>query len=313
MNKKNLVLYHRNCNDGFGAALAAWLHLGDTAEYKPVQYDEEFDVEETTDKVVYILDFSFDLHVMQEIMRRASRVIWLDHHKSAFIMWLGKAFWVAGARKYFSAMKDDPANSKITIVLDDSRSGAGIAWDYFNSTPQPILIQYIQDRDLWKKEMSDSDAFTYNLNAYDASFETWKALMDLIQDPDACEKFLQDGRSIHRYINIQVARIVKNAVKIKLPCGEEVGYAVNSSGLQSELGHVLASQSKAYGVVWSLLPDGDVPMATVSLRGNKGGIDVSSIAEIFGGGGHSSAAGFRIPVSELLSYMDGPVYDHSEG
>ena len=33
-----LVLYHDNCRDGFGAALAAWCRFGDTADYQSVQY-----------------------------------------------------------------------------------------------------------------------------------------------------------------------------------------------------------------------------------------------------------------------------------
>ena len=35
---KPLVIYHASCADGFGAAFAAWLKLGDDAEYVPMQY-----------------------------------------------------------------------------------------------------------------------------------------------------------------------------------------------------------------------------------------------------------------------------------
>ncbi|MCM2348311.1 MAG: phosphoesterase, partial [Acidovorax soli] len=36
-----LVLYHgRNCPDGFGAALAAWLYYGDGAEYRGLDHGE---------------------------------------------------------------------------------------------------------------------------------------------------------------------------------------------------------------------------------------------------------------------------------
>lgn len=34
---KPLVIYHAACADGFGAAFAAWLKLGDEAEYLPMQ------------------------------------------------------------------------------------------------------------------------------------------------------------------------------------------------------------------------------------------------------------------------------------
>lgn len=35
---KPLVIHHASCADGFGAAFAVWLKLGDEAEYLPMQY-----------------------------------------------------------------------------------------------------------------------------------------------------------------------------------------------------------------------------------------------------------------------------------
>lgn len=40
---KPLVLYHANCADGFGAAFAAWLKLGDEAEYVACSYGKQAD------------------------------------------------------------------------------------------------------------------------------------------------------------------------------------------------------------------------------------------------------------------------------
>ena len=37
---KPLIIYHRSCADGFGAAYSAWLRFGDEAEYLPMQYGE---------------------------------------------------------------------------------------------------------------------------------------------------------------------------------------------------------------------------------------------------------------------------------
>ena len=36
----DLVIYHKNCTDGFGAAWAAHELLGSKAMYVPAQYDE---------------------------------------------------------------------------------------------------------------------------------------------------------------------------------------------------------------------------------------------------------------------------------
>lgn len=94
---KPLVIYHANCADGFGAAFAAWLKLGDEAEYVPMQYGEDAAnfSERTTPLIgreIYILDFSFPRHVMDWLFAEASRVIWLDHHASVFKEWAEGTF-----------------------------------------------------------------------------------------------------------------------------------------------------------------------------------------------------------------------------
>ena len=54
----NVVIYHANCNDGFGAAYGAWKLLGNRAEYFACKHgDAPPDVK---GKRVVILDFSFE-------------------------------------------------------------------------------------------------------------------------------------------------------------------------------------------------------------------------------------------------------------
>ena len=91
---KPLVIYHANCTDGFGAAFAAWLKLGDNAEYLPMDYLKNTDgVAEFHERVkidcsiserdVYILDFSLPKVVMDWLFAHARRVVWLDHHATS--------------------------------------------------------------------------------------------------------------------------------------------------------------------------------------------------------------------------------------
>lgn len=85
---KPLVIYHASCADGFGAAFAAWLKLGDEAEYRACQYGrEEFQEGESVhNREVYVLDFSFPKDTMDWLFRDAKRVVWLDHHASSRAM-----------------------------------------------------------------------------------------------------------------------------------------------------------------------------------------------------------------------------------
>ena len=59
------ILYHKNCEDGFGAAWVAWKALGDQAEYIPVQHSEM--PPELPDRSrVTIIDFSYPRDVIIE-------------------------------------------------------------------------------------------------------------------------------------------------------------------------------------------------------------------------------------------------------
>ena len=80
-----LVIYHANCADGFGAAFAAWLKLGDDAEYVPMQYGFT-EVPDYVEREVYMLDFSWPKDKMEDLFREAKRVVWLDHHASSRVM-----------------------------------------------------------------------------------------------------------------------------------------------------------------------------------------------------------------------------------
>jgi hypothetical protein len=66
-----LILYHADCDDGFGAAYAAWLSLGDGAEYRPVYYGDAIPPELLVDRKVFILDFSFSPDVIRSMPQKS--------------------------------------------------------------------------------------------------------------------------------------------------------------------------------------------------------------------------------------------------
>lgn len=84
-----IILYHANCDDSFGAAYSAWMHFGDNAEYRPVQYGDPVSVEPLIGRQVYILDFSFSPDTILAMSQVATQITLLDHHKSAAEQWQG--------------------------------------------------------------------------------------------------------------------------------------------------------------------------------------------------------------------------------
>lgn len=307
---KPLVIYHDNCADGFGAAFAAWTVLGDEAEYLPMQYDDkrtpfEFEIK---NHEVYVLDFSFPRETMDRLFTNAKRVVWLDHHKTAFEMWCVKA-----PDLFFTIHKE--ADDQKHILLDDCKSGALLAWEYFHPGEEvPMLIKHIDDYDRWQFKLDGTKEFNKALWSYAPwTFTQWRDnFYDYPGTFGRAEDVVAEGAAILRAHDQNVQAVVKgSARKCELPlintsvfAGQPrerfIGLAANCPPhLASDVGHELANQSGTYGLLWYISKDGK---CLCSLRSN-GNYDVSAIAKSFGGGGHKNAAGFEIDIQTLLGWL----------
>lgn len=323
---KPLVIYHANCADGFGAAFVVWLKLGDNAEYLPMNYGATYNFDlsgivvnrvgyEINGREVFILDFSFPREVMDDLFVHAKRVVWLDHHKTAFEM------WCETERERYES--DDG-----TIILNNNKSGALLAWEYFHpGTEVPMLIQHIDDRDRWQFKLDGSKELHATLASYQPwTFEQWWRLFydkhglgtnkraDLIQEGAAIlrthNQHVQSALKQARQCVI-IPAIIDSAASYKAPWAwgnsAEFGDFCFASGLAanapaflaSDLGHELANKSGTFGLVWSMAGDGQIHC---SLRSN-GDYDVSAIAKALGGGGHRNAAGFSTDIKTLMGWM----------
>lgn len=305
---KPLVIYHANCADGFGAAFAAWLKLGDGAEYLPMEYNPSSHKHIFChNREVYILDFSFPKPVMDAIFQHAQRVVWLDHHKTAFEMWC-KGIPAKGWICQRLNCTDDNPDGNVHIELNNNKSGALIAWEYFHPiTKVPMLIQHIDDRDRWQFKLEGSKELHAALRSHEPwTFEQWEA--HFLVGNIRLNALKDEGRAILRAHNQNVQAAMKQArpTSIRVLLSEDgfapvlTGLAANAPAfLASDLGHELANKSGTFGLVWSMAGDGQVHC---SLRSN-GDYDVSAIAKAFGGGGHRNAAGFSTNLDTLMEWL----------
>lgn len=289
---KPLVIYHNTCADGFGAAFAAWLQLRDRAEYLPWQYGKELQID-VTGHEVFILDFSFPRETMGKIFSAAASVVWLDHHATVFKDW--------------GVPLDEPANAsdlsldeaRHYVRLNNSKSGALLAWEYFNqNTAAPMLFRLIDDYDRWQFKLNGTKEINKALWAQAPwSFEQWKEVLD--GGYEATSKLKAEGAALLRAHNQNVTATVERTARLCVINEALKGLAANCpSHLTSDVGHKLAVQSGTFGLCWYISKENK---CLCSLR-STGDYDVSVIAKRFGGGGHKNAAGFEVPVTTLLEW-----------
>ena len=323
---KPLVIFHDHCADGFAAAFAAWLKLGDEAEYVPMQYGHApIDSMLGKDRKVYILDFSLPKPQMEQLLQVAKKVVWLDHHKSAFEMWCGG---IPEDGVYMCSIGG--IDQGHFIWLHNEKSGAVLAWEYFHpGTEVPMLIRHIDDYDRWVFAIEGTKAFQKALWSYAPwSFDDWRKRFlnkrDLWSESPVgsdLSTYYAEGNAILRAHDQNVQSVVKGAArKCEIPFNEEAaldcvepclewndggywmvqGLAANCPPhLTSDVGHELANQSGTFGLLWFIDKEN---VCRCSLRSN-GDYDVSAIAKAFGGGGHKNAAGFTIDIQTLLGWL----------
>ncbi|NBZ97066.1 MAG: hypothetical protein EBR40_11725 [Proteobacteria bacterium] len=264
----NCVIYHGGCTDGFGAAFSAWKCLGNRAEYHACKHGEP--PPDVLGKNVVILDFSYDNATTKRMISEAASLLVIDHHKSAMVE------------------LHDVSNTH----FDMTHSGARLSWDFFHpGHPPPKLINYIEDRDLWKWELPYSKEFSAAFDMVPFTFEDFEKYEDDSVFDDAVKR----GSYILAYSKTVIKKVCEKAA-LRRYQGMEV-MVVNSSHWMSEIGNRL-SHDCDFAVIWYY--DHEDRKIKVSLRAFHDNVDVSEIAKRFGGGGHKKAAGFALPTGKHI-------------
>jgi len=267
-NEVEIVIYHANCSDGFGAAWAAWKLLGSKAKYIACKHGTP--PPNVTGKNVAICDFSFNNATTKQMIEDANSLVILDHHKSAVV----------------------ELHDISEAIFDMNHSGAVITWKFFHPGKEPPkLLKLIEDRDLWKWEVSYSKEFSAYFDMVPFEFEEFSKF----EDESAIESAMKQGAIILAYSKTVVKKIADKAKK-RVFKGKNV-YVVNSSHWMSEIGARLASECD-FAVIWYY--DHEQRNIKVSLRAHHDNTDVSEISKEFGGGGHAKAAGFTLPGDTVI-------------
>lgn len=276
---KILCIYHGHCDDGFGAAWAVRHALGDQVEFHAGQYGRE--PPDVFDRHVVLVDFSYKREVLEAMAAKAVTILILDHHKTA------QEDLAPFINQNLRDIRDHTPvhRGSAQALFDMNRSGAGLAWDFYHpGEPRPEFIDYIEDRDLWRKALPGCDEFTIALRSYPQDFETWDKLV-----AGGVPRLVDQGHQIQRYYRLRVDELKRGAYRSELagtPC-----MAVNAPYFAASevAGELAGTDGVQFGLCYFEGSNGEY---LYSLR-SRGDFDVSAIAKLYGGGGHKNAAGFK--------------------
>ena len=288
------IFYHENCQDGWCAAYVAHKRYPEAA-LTPLSYglslkERDRIMAKCSQMDVLMVDYSFaHKEINEELANVAKSLLILDHHAS----------------------KKENLEGAPYAVFDNSRSGAGLAWDYLfgkdsgkNSTflwlPRPWWVDYTEDQDLWNWKLPNSRFVNAYLMVQPRTIESW----DRLEDETAAVATLA-GMHIADRTNFEVEQVVRTRTSSKwLFKGREYNVAVvNSSSVVSEGGEFLVNRlGYDFAVFW--FESGADDLMHFGFRSKKGGnVDVGSIAKFFGGGGHFSSSGAEMPLKEGRQFL----------
>ena len=257
------VLYHADCFDGFGARFAAEQVLGDKATYIKCNY-KDGPPELPKDAKVAIVDFSFPRDQLLEMNSKVAGLVVLDHHEKAREALEGLPF----------------------CAFDMGRAGAGLSWSYFHpQQPEPELLKYVEDRDLWHFSLDQSKEVSAALAARPMDFAVWQSL--------DTETLKVEGTAILRYKTQLVNGSADRAFVGEID-GHKVPVTNSSAELRSEVAEELLKRNPEapFAAIFYFNKEGQREW---SVRAREGTFDVNELAKKFKGGGHKAAAGFRDP------------------
>jgi oligoribonuclease NrnB/cAMP/cGMP phosphodiesterase (DHH superfamily) len=267
----SMCIYHGNCADGFGAAWVVRKALGDI-EFFPASYQAS--PPDVAGKDVVMVDFSYPRPVLLEMAKKANSILILDHHKTAA-----------------EDLTDLPANVVATFDMD--HSGTMLAWNhYFPGETAPPLLLHIEDRDLWRFALKNTRQIQATVFSYPYDFEVWDRLMAIEVDLLAAE-----GEAIARKHSKDMHELLGVTSREMMIGGHRVPVANLPYTMSSDAGHELA-RGHSFAACYYDTPRGRF----FSLRSNAEGIDVSEIAQRYGGGGHRHAAGFSVPIAVAQTF-----------
>jgi oligoribonuclease NrnB/cAMP/cGMP phosphodiesterase (DHH superfamily) len=298
MKNYNFIIFHRGCIDGFSSfvILNKTKYIDDDATIWQDVPSTNTVPQNIDGKNIIIMDVAYKHEVLQEIVSHANSVLFIDHHKT---------------------IHDDSQNIKadnLEIIYDTNECGASLTWKYFFPKKSlPLFIKYVRDNDIGTWKLHGTHAFiaglevNYNMSINHKNLKKWNNLFDT----EHINKLKTKGKIYREYIDSLLDYNSKKYSMMLFPSeqiySEYTSYfnkpgqykvaVICGSGCPSSslLGHkIMETVNCDFALFWSLhLDKKEYVVVFRSLN-----VDVGSIAQMFGGGGHKLASACSFPMTK---------------
>lgn len=308
--KTPIIITHRNCFDGLGAAYAAKVLLQGKCEIIFDSYDFDADMEtkpnnqkifldhsniDITGRDIYIFDLSYSERILNKLKEKARTLFLLDHHATAKQK--------LGHLSY--------------CHFDLTKSGCVLAWEWLSQRmhneilPLPEILLYVQDRDLWHHRLPQTESILeYMVQEISITTNPPHVQLSIFEDLangwDA-DFYARQGSLALTFKRGLVKRLMYNRFNLTfiMDNSETLKYITLPAcfcpwELRSEVGHNLAKLPDNPHQVGIAITGVDKKGQLVfSARGLTDTTLAAELAVLYGGGGHNTAASGRFAPHQL--------------
>lgn len=261
--------YHKSDFDGICAGAIVKFFYPD-CEMFGVDYSDKLDFTDIPPgERVYVVDFSFKRRDMIHLNELAD-LVWLDHHQSAIDKMSGYQSAIQGIRQVGAA-------------------GCELTWQFLSSRPAPTAVRLLGRYDVWDHSDPATLPFQYGMRTFanmSPEHEVWKILLDN-PDQHTLISVVRSGRLILDYEEVQNTMYAKGMFH-ELWFHGHWAIAMNKAFANSKAFDAVRDPKKHEIMIMYSVKPGEWKYSLYS----DGDVDVSKIAEQYGGGGHAKAAGF---------------------
>jgi oligoribonuclease NrnB/cAMP/cGMP phosphodiesterase (DHH superfamily) len=266
------ICLHHNDTDGRASAAIVRKALGSDVWLCEMDYGDSLPLERilSADHIV-LVDFSLP---KEEMIQLASyhQFTWIDHHKSAIEELADVSQTWAGTR-------------------DTNEAACVLTWLYLlPHIPVPHSIKLIGDRDIWRWAEEDTGAFNeglFQLDTRPLNDSLWNPLLE--DDRGMLEQIIQHGKVL-RTARLKDIRRTIHGRGFTASIEGHHALVVNQRG-SGDLGQQI--RDLGYEMAYCYIDNYHQGEITTFVTLYSSSVDVSILAQQFGGGGHEGAAGFH--------------------